>query len=267
MVHITISLLFIGVNYCAPMAYAEGKKSTHCLESCPKYANTTAKNEKGRIEHPIYTLQNNSETKLADWVAYKVRKENFNCSMKMPRRNWKTDPKLEGNDTLTSKEYDDSNVTLYVDRGHQAPLASFKCHTDVQTTNYLSNITPQFTKLNQGAWKKLENAVRTLANQHEDVWILTGPLFEWPMAKLPSTEKTHEIPSSYWKIVSIIEDGSVKATAFYFYQDTPKRANYCDHVKSIDFVEAKSKLDFFSSYNAQSDLERTLGLLTNELGC
>ena len=45
-------------------------------------------------------------------------------------------------------------------------------------TNYLSNITPQLSKLNQGAWKELETAVRKLSATGADVWVVTGPLLE-----------------------------------------------------------------------------------------
>ena len=134
-------------------------------------------------------------------------------------------------------------------------------------TNYLSNITPQFSKLNQGAWKELEAAVRELAETGVDVWVMTGPLYEWPMAKLPSTKKMHAVPWSYWKIVSVVQDDAIRSSAFYFYQDTPKRANYCDHMKTIDFVEGKSGLDFFPDYADQDQLEMALGVLSHELGC
>ena len=164
------------------------------------------------------------------------------------KRTWKKDPDLDASETLVPKEYDDANVTLRVDRGHQAPLGSFKGSSDFAQTNFLSNITPQFTKLNQGAWKKLEDAVRDLARDHPSatVFVTTGPLYEWPMAKLPDTNKDHLVPSAYWKVVALVEGSATEVSAYYFYQDTPKRADYCDHTKSVDFIERKSGLDFFS---------------------
>lgn len=209
---------------------------------------------------------NNAETKLADWVAYRVVSKNFDCD-KSTKRNWKRDPDLNRQETLIPKEYDEANVTLSVDRGHQAPLGSFKCHADAQMTNYLSNITPQFSKLNQGSWKKLEAAVRKLSESGTDVWVITGPLYEWPMAKLPSPKKIHAVPSAYWKIVAVLKDSVLRSSAFYFYQDTPKRAVYCDHMKTIDFIEEKTGLDFFPNYGGQDKLESSSALLKEELGC
>ena len=251
--------------FCASIgqsALADESEGTHCLEGCP-----VGKNVDGKpIQRSIYTLMNNAETKLADWVAYRVISKNFDCD-KSTKRNWKRDPDLNRQETLIPKEYDESNVTLSVDRGHQAPLGSFKCHADAQMTNYLSNITPQFSKLNQGSWKKLEAAVRKLSESGTDVWVITGPLYEWPMAKLPSPKKIHAVPSAYWKIVAVLKDSVLRSSAFYFYQDTPKRAVYCDHMKTIDFIEEKTGLDFFPNYGGQDKLESSSALLKEELGC
>ena len=256
------SIGFIACAYIGTSAHASEKSDTHCLKGCP-----VGKTIAGApIQRSIYTFLNNAETKFADWVAYKVSRKNFDCDKRAHRR-WKLDPDLDSHETLIPNEYTDSNVALAVDRGHQAPLGSLKCHSDSQMTNYLSNITPQFSKLNQGAWKKLEAAVRELAKTGVDVWVMTGPLYEWSMAKLPSTKKMHIVPSSYWKIISVVQDDTIRSSAFYFYQDTPKRAKYCDHMKTIDFVEAKSGLDFFPDYADQDVLEKELGILSHELNC
>lgn len=98
------------------------------------------------------------------WVAYRV--DPALLAGPSRSRNWATHPDLSASDTLTPGEYDDASVTLGVDRGHQAPLASVKGSSDWRQANCLSNITPQFTKLNQGEWKELEEAVRDLARTH-----------------------------------------------------------------------------------------------------
>ncbi len=208
---------------------------THCLISCPQGAPSGNQ----VVTRSIYTLSNNPVTKFADWVAYKVVAANTTGPSR--NRNWALDPNIDSANTLTPAEYDHSNVTLRVDRGHQAPLAAFKGHADWRKTNFLSNITPQSSKLNQGPWKILEGAVRSLAqSSNQDVFVMTGPLYEWPMAKLPSTDKDHRVPSGYWKIVAAQSGSNVQVAAFYFYQDTPRRANYCDHMKTVDEIERKS---------------------------
>ena len=109
----------------------------------------------------IYVLSSNDTTKLADWVAYRVTEETIGATA---ARKWKADPALADAETLEPDDYRDANAAHGTHRGHQAPLASFTSTADWETRNYLSNITPQKSDLNQGPWKGLENAVRDFAN-------------------------------------------------------------------------------------------------------
>jgi endonuclease G len=257
---VTILVLVVGLTW-PSLTIAQVSAEDHCLKGCP--TGTPAANT--LVERTIYALSNNPLTKFADWVAYKVTASNLSGPSR--GRNWATAPDLNSADTLSPPEYDHSNVTLGVDRGHQAPLAAFKGHADWRMTNYLSNITPQSSKLNQGPWKNLEAAVRKLAQTGVDVWVMTGPLYEWPMAKLPGTDKRHQVPSSYWKVVAVEEGTAMKVAGFYFYQDTPRRANYCDHMKTVDFIEAKSGLNFFTGFSGEAALESSQPTLKTDLSC
>ncbi|MCD3082431.1 DNA/RNA non-specific endonuclease, partial [Salmonella enterica subsp. enterica serovar Enteritidis] len=102
-------------------------------------------------------------------------------------RNWAQDPDLPPSDTLAPSAYKNAHTLLKVDRGHQAPLAGLGGVSDWPSLNYLSNITPQKSALNQGAWAALENRVRELAKQADVsvVHVVTGPLFERHIATLP----------------------------------------------------------------------------------
>ena len=143
-------------------------------------------------------------------------------------------------------DYRGANAALHTDRGHQAPLGSFTGTAHWLDTNYLSNITPQSSALNQGPWVRLETAVRALARQTtvEAVYVMTGPLYERQMPALPGADEPHRVPSSYWKIVAIQDGSTISATAFIFDQNTPRSANMCDHVETVDTVEQRSGLDF-----------------------
>ena len=66
-------------------------------------------------------------------------------------RNWAKDPKIDIRYTFTPPDYKGmSQEPYFFDRGHQAPLASFKNHPKWYVLNYLSNITPQKKDLNRG---------------------------------------------------------------------------------------------------------------------
>ena len=220
------------------------------------------------IVREIYVLSSNDDTKFADWVAYKVMVETIGSSK---RRKWKADPLLEDNETLEPDDYKDAHKKLKTDRGHQAPLASLTGTPHWKDTNYLSNITPQKSELNQGPWNRLEGKVRNLAKKPEvdAVYVVTGPLFERNMPNLPEADEAHMVPSGYWKIVATKDGDSVKVAAFIFDQNTPRNADFCDHLKTVDEIEHRSGLDFFHGLDQSKQIQVESGpsTLASDLGC
>jgi endonuclease G len=138
---------------------------------------------------------------------------------------------------------------LDVDRGHQAPLASFKATTYWADTNYYSNITPQKSDLNQGPWVKIEEMERDLARAGDVVYVMTGPLYERDMPPLPNCDEPHRVPSGYWKIVATQsgdDTSTIRVAAFIFDQDTPRDADPLDYQVAVDEIESRAHLDFMS---------------------
>ncbi len=85
---------------------------------------------------------------------YRVTSETIGTSKSL-NRDWEEDPFLEDSETLEPDDYKNAFNELKTDRGHQAPLASFAGTVFWRSTNILSNITPQKSDLNQGAWVAL----------------------------------------------------------------------------------------------------------------
>ena len=213
-----------------------------CMYGCP--SGSPATND--IIIRDVYILSSNDSTKFADWVAYRVTKSTIS---KTQKRTWKPDPWLTDDETLEPEDYDGAFAALKTDRGHQAPLASFTATPSWKATNYLSNITPQKSELNQGPWKKLEDAVRALAKKPDTnaVYVMTGPLYERKMPVLPKADESHEVPSGYWKIISMEKNGTIKVAAFLFDQKTERRAEFCEEkfITSTRIIESKTSLNFF----------------------
>lgn len=250
---LTATLLLLIV---ASSAYAQ-----NCAYGCP-----TGKSGQV-IDRPIYTLQNNSTTKFADWVAYRVTPNTIDGPSRS--RTWHQDPNIPATQTMAPADYNAAHATIGTDRGHQVPLASFSNTNHWATTNYLSNITPQASGLNQGPWAQLENAVRTLARRGQQVYVVTGPLYEWHYATLPGTTKQHQIPSGYFKIVVTDNNGWVEASAFIMEQNTPRGANYCSFEVTGYTVEHRAGLNIMPQLPASKAgavLGRTGGL-SSDLGC
>lgn len=220
------------------------------------------------VSRAIYKLSNNRTTKFADWAAYKVTDQTIDGPSRS--RSWKADPAINGSYTLEPSDYKDAHAVIHTDRGHQVPLASFSNTAYWRDTNYLSNITPQSSNLNQGPWVRLETAVRNLARTGEDVYVVTGPLYEYFFANLPGANESHTVPSGYYKVVfTISNSGFVDASAFIFEQNTSRSTNFCSKEVTVNQVESRSGLNIMpqlASYK-ESPVEGRLGGLRSELGC
>ncbi|MFI8418291.1 DNA/RNA non-specific endonuclease [Serratia sp. NPDC078593] len=236
----------------------------NCAVGCP-----TGGSSNVSIVRHAYTLNNNSNTKFANWVAYHITKDTLASGKK---RNWRTDPELSPAETLEPADYKGANAALQVDRGHQAPLASLANVSDWESLNYLSNITPQKSELNQGAWAMLEEQERKLIARADisSVYTVTGPLYEHTMDKLPGTTKNHTLPSGYWKVIFINNSPAVNHyAAFIFDQSTPRGADFCQFRVTVSEVEKRTGLILWAGLpdDVQNSLKQKPGVLPELMGC
>ena len=233
----------------------------NCVFSCPIGLNGQT------ITRSIYTLQNNPQTKFANWVAYHVTPDTIDGPSR--RRNWRADPELSDESTLEPNDYKGAWRGIGTDRGHQVPLASFSNSPDWRELNYLSNITPQDSDLNQGPWVKLENAVRSFVRTGRDVYVVSGPLYEWFFASLPDTDELHNVPSGYFKVIVTEINGLIEASAFIMQQSAARSDDYCTTQVTIDEVEARTGLNIMPVLSDENEVivESTIGGLAPQLGC
>jgi endonuclease G, mitochondrial len=201
------------------------------------------------IVRDCYALSANDATKLADWVCYYLTAYEVEGTAELKRR-WQNDPWLDTDETLEAKpgsqdDYRGAHAAQQYDRGHLAPLASFRGSRYAWQVNYYSNIVPQRSALNQGPWMRLEACERELVGAYGSVWVMTGPLYEWAMPLLPHCDEAHAVPSGFWKIVAVVEDDVLHAAAFIMDQDTARSAPVGAHVTTIDAIESRSGLEFF----------------------
>ncbi len=245
----------------ATLLFCANASAANCVYGCP-----TGKSGQ-TIERPIYTLHNNSSTKFANWAAYKVTQHTIDGPSRT--RTWKADPDILAAYTLEPADYTDAAAVLGTDRGHQVPLAAFSNTAYWAMTNYLSNITPQAADLNQGAWVKLETAVRNLARSGQDVYVVTGPLYEWYFGTLPRADESHTVPSGYFKVVITNNAGWVEASAYIMEQNLSRSASFCPREVTVNEVEARSGLNIMPTLPSYKEpaVEGQLGGLTRKLGC
>jgi len=231
----------------ASAVFGQTRPEIHCKHFFKGYPfGTPATND--LIIRDVYALSNNDDTKFADWVAYRLTMHEVDGELEVYRK-WKADPWLAEEETLeptpqSQDDYKNANDVLGTERGHQAPLASFKGSRYASQTNYLSNITPQRSAMNKGPWKSLETDVRKLVMKGQTVYVMTGPLYESAMPSLPEANEDHRIPSGYWKVVILVTgEETFEHAAFIVGQETTSDDELIDMKVTIDEVEERTELD------------------------
>jgi endonuclease G len=179
-------------------------------------------------------------------VAYKVTPASIGSGM--PRK-WKPDPLLDDSETLEPADYKGAHAELGTDRGHQVPLASFAGTEEWHSTNYLSNITPQKSALNQGPWKNLEEAERNMARQDKAVYVMSGPIFGDSDISLPGADEPTELPEAYWKIISVETETGLKTASFLMPQAAGRKDDFCSFIAPLTTISEATGLTFFHAAN------------------
>lgn len=208
------------------------------------------------LVHDIFIISFDLEKKFPFWVAYYLSPAIVWGDLKA-RRKYVLDPLLFPAQSLSFKDYKgasncDGKKAGY-DKGHLAPVGSFKASAYAYQAQYLSNIVPQMRKLNQGPWRVLEEQVRDFVKKGNELRILTGPLFgkaggnKTPPCWKAAQGKLEEIPVSYWKIVAFKHKSKIQTCAFIMPQNIKKQT---DHPKKymvkLDHIEQETGLSFFT---------------------
>lgn len=236
--------------------YAQETHIVHCFDGgCPTGTPTT----NDLVVREIYALSNNRATKFADWVAYRVTRDTFGTTSSLDR-DYRNDDLLSAAETLETGDYRNAHRDLGTDRGHMAPLAAFAGTVFWRSTNFLSNITPQKSELNQGPWANLEGAVRDVAYEEYVVYVVTGPIHgdDDDALTLPEADETHQVPTGYFKVIA---NRSGHHTAFLFDQDVARRYDYCNALTTLAAVETASGLTLMprNAYASTRNLDEQLG--------
>jgi endonuclease G, mitochondrial len=64
------------------------------------------------------------------------------------------------------------------DRGHMTPSGDMPDARSQRESFSLANVVPQAPRLNRGVWEGIESAMRDLAVQDGELFVVTGPLFQ-----------------------------------------------------------------------------------------
>ncbi|MBW3694310.1 DNA/RNA non-specific endonuclease [Vibrio sp. T187] len=201
-----------------------------------------------------YAVGYNYQTKSADWVAYHVTAESVNAQFKRSN-NFKVDSELPEYAQSTLSDYSNSGY----DRGHLAPSAAMDFSQEsMQESFLLSNMSPQLPGFNRVGWRLLEEHVRDLANEYQELYVVTGPIYEGNEASIGDGVV---IPSAFYKVV--LDPYYNDAIAFIVPHRDVSGSELVDFVTTIDDVEERTNLDFFA--NTSDDTENPMEAMLWEM--
>lgn len=110
---------------------------------------------------------------LPVYIAWDVTRDDIGSVKREPSMPFRADPRL-GTDAVRSADYSRSGYH----RGHMVPAADRSSSlAAMQETFVMSNVCPQLSALNTGAWKRFENYERVCALRLGRVHIRVAPIF------------------------------------------------------------------------------------------
>ncbi len=197
------------------------------------------------IRHKGHVLSYNESLRLPNWVAYELTTAETEGDVE--RTDWfDTDPQVRG----VCPRHSDYTHSGY-DRGHMAPAADMTWDKQAMVECfYMTNICPQVHGLNTGAWKKLENRVRTWAQEDSAVVVVCGPIVGENAPQIGRNRVA--VPEAFYKIVAAPYLQHPRGIAFIFANEDSEEPLYTFAV-SIDSVETATGIDFL--YNLPDSLE------------
>ncbi|MUG91066.1 DNA/RNA non-specific endonuclease [Scytonema sp. UIC 10036] len=218
------------------------------------------------IEKPQYVLSYNRDKGIPNWVSWEL---NQSWLGEAPRsNNFRPDDTLpEGWYHVAPNDYTKSGF----DKGHMVPSADRSNNPENNAATFLmTNIIPQAPDNNQGYWARLEDYERTLANQGNELHIISGVYGE----KGTIAQGKVSIPARIFKIIVVTPPNesvnSINEFTRIIAVDTPningnRDADWTEFLTSVDAIEKETGYDFLSHVNpsTQNIVESKIAQVTD----
>lgn len=196
-----------------------------------------------------YAVGYNYTKKIANWVAYHTTSSSVTPSITR-NDNFRQDGELPSMSSSTLSDYSGSGY----DRGHLAPAATMDfSYASMDQSFLLSNITPQLPDFNRAGWASLEDYVRSCTVEKGELYVFTGPVFN--SSTYLTIGNGVAVPDAYYTVM-IKPDSPATGFAFLVPHQAVTSDQLENYVTSIDKVEAKTGLDFFSA--VRNDVENPI---------
>jgi len=193
------------------------------------------------LRNRAYVVGYSDQLRSPVWVAYRVGGGKRQARVAPRPDRFEVDRRVAS--PVTPQDYSKSGF----DRGHLAPnhaIGLWFGEEAQRETFLMSNIVPQRSALNSGAWRAFESRLAiNYPARFEEVWVLCGPVFSRTPERL--TKGGVAIPREFFLIVTDRTDGRLRAQTFLIPQTLQSSDEWVHHRYSIDEVELRAGLDLF----------------------
>ncbi len=204
------------------------------------------------IRHRYYSLAYNENNEQADWVAYKLTKQSIQIPNVKREREYRKDYKVKTGSAIHS-DYSHSGYT----RGHLAPAGDMAFNTTAMKESFfMSNMTPQIRAFNNGIWKELEENTRDWAYRNDEIYIVSGPLFNLENPTQIGKNNV-AVPDAFYKAILDIKSPSQKSIAFIVPHEKSD-IHLSEYAVSIDYLENVCSFNLFPDLYIDEEEEQEL---------
>ncbi len=192
------------------------------------------------IHHTYYSLSYVEKNEQAEWTAYYMDRKMLNVP-NLPRYEYFDPDYMVTTKSAYHRDYINSGYT----RGHLVPAGDMAFDTTAMRESFLmSNISPQLRECNNGVWKELEENIRDWTYKAENLYIITGPIFNGPRKTIGKENKV-AVPDAFYKVLLDYNDPEKKALGVIIPNEISNR-RLEEYMVTIDEVEKITGLDFFN---------------------
>ncbi len=197
------------------------------------------------LENTGFVVGYCEELKNPVWVVYQLGPKSTDGGER-PQR-FSVDERTEA-----KVSHNDYTRTGY-DRGHISPNHAIETRygREAQLQTFLmSNICPQKPDLNRKIWRLLEQKIADgsafrpcrddYAENLEEIWIVTGPIFGTSIDKLPSGVA---IPEAFFKLIIDEQGNTIRTRAYIIGQDVTGDEPANQFLTTVDEIERRTGLD------------------------
>ncbi|SFG16818.1 DNA/RNA non-specific endonuclease [Prevotella sp. KH2C16] len=192
-----------------------------------------------------YTVSYNRETKTPNWVAWHLTRQHTYGRAQRSQEMFTEDESVDA-PRATDQDYYNSRY----DRGHMCPAGDNKWDENALRQSFLfTNICPQNHNLNRYEWNDIEILCRSWAREYGSVDVVCGPVFSGERKTIGRNKV--RVPDAFFKVV-LCRNSGAKAIGFV-YQNTGKKQNVYDCIRTVDEIERLTGIDFFPALDDRTE--------------